>query len=59
MWGFVVFCFRLQVRKQHLGKSEAMDLWVPPMREIEWAQVTEDERVIKIETERLEAAIPK
>src|SRR5437588_12154136 len=30
-----------------------------PAKEAEWARVTEDDRAIKIETDRLEAIIPK
>src|SRR6266446_5459363 len=37
----------------------AGSVWAQPGKVAEWARVTEDDRAIKIETDKLEAVIPK
>src|SRR5688572_10419718 len=39
--------------------AEAASLHAQPTKEADWARVTEDDRAIKIETDKLEAVIPK
>src|SRR5438552_885294 len=42
-----------------IALAEAGSVAAQPAKEAEWARVTEDDRAIKIETDRLEAIIPK
>src|SRR5256885_8035055 len=42
-----------------IALAEAASVAAQPAKEAEWARVTEDDRAIKIETDRLEAIIPK
>src|SRR5713101_3161315 len=42
-----------------IATAGAGSLLAQPLNEAEWARVTEDERAIKIETDKLEAVIPK
>ncbi len=49
-WTVVAFCFVVQASR---------DVDLVSAQEKDWARVTEDERAIKIETDKLEAVIPK
>src|SRR5713101_6206258 len=42
-----------------IATAGAGSLLAQPLNEAEWARVTEDDRAIKIETDKLEAVIPK
>src|SRR5947207_1882853 len=42
-----------------IAMANAGSVLAQPAKDAEWAQVTEDDRAIKIETDRLEAVIPK
>ena len=42
-----------------LAMADSGSVRARPLKDAEWARVTEDERAIKIETDKLEAVIPK